>query len=121
MHAQSCEWCATAFIAQTSKARFCSGACRSAASKARLSVPTAVPDADPSPPGPIREGVDAWLVSHQVERHALAKTVRSLADRVDAPGWYGLAESMKALRDLLELIEMTPGQLVEATPLRPVE
>lgn len=121
MHAQTCEWCATPFIARTSRARFCSGACRSAASKAR-SASTATDGTARQPPGPVRLALEQWLVDTEAERHALADAVRTLADRIDAPGHYGLAESIGALRTLIDTIELTPSQVLPATAhLAPVD
>lgn len=115
MHAQSCEWCATPFIAHTSKARFCSAACRSAAARVRASTPEAVAPlaADPVEPGSVRAALDRWLVSEEAERHVLAGTARSLADRVDGPGSHGLAESVDALFKVVDIITMSPSQTVE--------
>lgn len=123
MMTKECARCGARFTARTNRARFCSGACRAAAW--RDAPPGAMPPTPPgtgsAAPGPVRVELDRWLVDNDHDRHALADAARAVADRMDAPGWYGLNDTAGSLLSLRVTIESTPSQVGEPAPLRPVE
>jgi len=112
-----CSWCGTSFIAPTSRALYCSGAHRAAASKARAAgLPAQAPrvtvgtiDAEP---GDVRAALERWLLGAGIdESHPLAPAALALADRVDSRSdtASALASAVGALRAVVA--ELTTSQV----------
>jgi hypothetical protein len=83
-----CAWCGTSFTAPTSRALYCCGAHRAAASKARAaglpgSSPTIAVGPITTHVGAVRTDLAAWLAVRGTEAHPLASAALALADRLD--------------------------------------
>ena len=108
-----CTWCGTSFTAPTSRALYCSGAHRAAASKARAAgLPGSLPSVEVGPitthVGEVRSALQAWLRQGGLdESHPLASAGLALAQRLDTgrDTSSALASAVGALRIVMLELE----------------
>lgn len=104
---RTCIWCGASFSAPTSRARYCSGAHRAAASKARAAgrwFPIASPR---SSTGEIRTATEAHLRGSGIDAaHWLWPVALAVADQLDDPNTSSAAlpRVVDAMRNVLAMI-----------------
>ena len=121
---KDCARCGTRFTATTQRARFCSGSCRAAASKARseglpervgasrvVELRSVEGDRIATQSGSVRHDLEAWLRSREQIGHPLATAALAVADRIDrdTDALSGMAVALGRLQDVMaELSGQSP-------------
>lgn len=121
----TCTRCGNTFTARNRRARFCSGACRAAASKARASgrpESAVVVELGPIEPsvGAVRQSLAAWLDVRGIDvSDPRASAALALAQRLDdgRDPISGLATAVGALRAALAELERRTPHVVDRIDL----